>query len=201
MGNGNRQTPEHLSNDALLELSMITRVGAYISLRALGPLRARQLAEIWGVAESAMAADLAAMADLGLVVKDDELSGKTKQTWMWRALPGGVRVRDTASDDALADDQQRALTALHRATIGEQGKLIERWVDRAPSWPAQWRGAARISDGILHLTPEQLDAFDAEIMAVRRKWASQFAELEQAQPGSKPVMVIIDAFPYPDQVQ
>jgi predicted ArsR family transcriptional regulator len=196
---GPRQTPE-LSVEALLKLANVVRFRAYIALRAFGSLRARQLAEFTGVTESSMNRHLDVLAEIGFATA--ERAGKTRQSWIWSAVPGGVRVGRMEGGQM----QDAALEWL-RAVSGAQGILASQWPSVAPSWPQAWQSAAETSDWVMHLTAEQLDGLAADLRAVAMKWKQASAENEKlrahqaATPEDPdwiaPVVLILNAFPYP----
>ncbi|WP_188896664.1 winged helix-turn-helix domain-containing protein [Microlunatus endophyticus] len=196
-------TPE-LSVDALLKLANVVRFRIYVALRAFGTLRARQLAELTGVTETSMNRHLDVMREVGFVQVSQ--TGKTRQSWLWSAVPGGVRVGRIEGGEI----QEAALEWL-RAVSGGYGIIASQWPSVAASWPQTWQSAAETSDWVMHLTAQQLDELAADLRAVAMKWkrASEANETawsdQQAEPGDPdwiaPVVVILTAIPYPRRPQ
>jgi len=198
-----RITPE-LSVEALLKLSNVVRFRTYVALRAFGSLRARQLAELTGVTETSMNKHLDVMRDVGFVhVKQ---TGKTRQSWVWSAVPGGVRVGRIEGGEI----QEAALEWL-RAVSGGYGIIASQWPSVAASWPQNWQSAAETSDWVMHLTAQQLDELAADLRAVAVKWKQASSANESAWAGQQagpddpdwiaPVVVMLTAIPYPRRPQ
>lgn len=196
-------TPE-LSVEALLKLANVVRFRIYVALRAFGTLRARQLAELTGVTETSMNRHLDVMREVGFVKVTQ--TGKTRQSWLWSAVPGGVRVGRIEGGEI----QEAALEWL-RAVSGGYGIIASQWPSVVTSWPQSWQSAAEISDWTMHLTAQQLDELAADLRAVAVKWKRASADNEQAwadqeaEPGDPdwiaPVVVILTAIPYPRRPQ
>ena len=194
-------TPE-LSVDALLKLANVVRFRIYVALRAFGTLRARQLAELTGITETSMNRHLDVMREVGFVVA--EQAGKTRQSWLWSAVPGGVRVGRIEGGEI----QDAALEWL-RAVSGAYGIIASQWPSVAASWPQNWQSAAETSDWVMHLTAQQLDGLAADLRAVATKWkqASKINEPALAEQTVTPedpdwiapVVLILTAIPYPSR--
>lgn len=192
-------TPE-LSVEALLKLANVVRFRAYLALRAFGALRARQLAELTGVTETSMNRHLDVLREIGFV--SVEQTGKTRQSWVWQAVPGGVRVGRIEGGEM----QDAALEWL-RAVVGAHEIIASQWPSVAGQWPQAWQSAAETSDWVMHLTASQLDQLGSELRAVARKWRAASRSNEEtwrdqkARPGDDdwiaPVVVILNAIPYP----
>lgn len=198
-----QRTPE-LSADGLLKLANVVRFRTYLVLRAFGSLKARQLAEFTGVTETSMNRHLDVMREVGFVTA--EAVGKTRQSWLWSAVPGGLRVGRIEGGEM----QDAALEWL-RAVSGGYGIIAAQWPSVATSWPQAWQSAAETSDWVMHLTAAQLDELAAELRAVTQRWKQTSDENrekwadQQTGPDDPewiaPVVVILNAFPYPHRLQ
>jgi hypothetical protein len=157
-----------------------------------------------GVTETSMNRHLDVMREVGFVKVSQ--TGKTRQSWLWSAVPGGVRVGRIEGGEI----QQAALEWL-RAVSGGYGIIASQWPSVAASWPQTWQSAAETSDWVMHLTAQQLDELAADLRAVAAKWkrasaANETARADQkAEPGDPdwiaPVVVILTAIPYPRRPQ
>lgn len=194
-----QQTPE-LSADGLLKLANVVRFRIYLALRAFGSLRARQLAELTGVTETSMNRHLDVMREIGFV--SVEQTGKTRQSWRWSAVPGGLNIGRIEGGDM----QDAALEWL-RAVSGGYGIIMSQWPSVAASWPQAWQSAAESGDWVMHLTASELDELAAELRSVAERWkdvsdanrkksAEQRTSLDDPERIS-PVVVIVYAIPYP----
>lgn len=194
-----QQTPE-LSADGLMKLANVVRFRIYLALRAFGSLRARQLAELTGVTETSMNRHLDVMREVGFVSVDRV--GKTRQSWLWSAVPGGLNVGRIEGGEM----QDAALEWL-RAVSGGYGIITSQWPAVAESWPQAWQSAAESGDWVMHLTASQLDGLAADLRAVAERW-KQASDLnyekwqsQQTSPDDpdwiSPVVVIVYAVPYP----
>lgn len=198
-----QRTPE-LSVEALLKLSNVVRFRTYLALRAFGSMRARQLAELTGVTETSMNRHLDVMREVGFV--SVEQVGKTRQSWLWSAVPGGVRVGRIEGGDI----QEAALEWL-RAVSGGYGIIASQWPSVAASWPQSWQSAAETSDWVMHLTAAQLDELAADLRAVALRWRQASEENVKKWAEQKttpddpdwiaPVVLMLTAIPYPRRPQ
>lgn len=194
-----QRTPE-LTLDSLLKLSNVVRYRAYIALRAFGSLRARQIAELAGVAETSMNRHLDVLEEIGFVTP--ERRGKTRQSWVWSAVPGGIRIGRLEGGDL-----QHAALEWGRAVSGSYGIAVSQWPIVAPDWPQPWQSAAEVTDWVLHLTADQLELLGQELHNVMLKWKAESAGNEEQREIQtvgrddpewiSPVLVFINAIPYP----
>jgi DNA-binding transcriptional ArsR family regulator len=198
---GEQRTPEPTA-DILRKLANVVRFRAYSALHALGPMRAREVAELTGVMETSMSRHLEILRSIGFV--DAEEIGRDRRSWIWSARPGGVRI------ERMEGDIEPAALEWLQAVIGAQGVTAARWVQVASTWPQEWRAAAETSDWNLHLTAGELDQLAEDIRSVLRRWKERSDEnreqwaTQTTNPGDpdwiSPVVVITDAVPYPREL-
>ncbi|MFF3866606.1 helix-turn-helix domain-containing protein [Micromonospora sp. NPDC001898] len=158
------------------------------ALRVDGPATATTLAAKLDTNTGATSYHLRQLAEVGLVVEDpDRATGR--QRW-WRAAHD---VTDWESTDF--DDDPDARAAIEWIQ-GDQVRLLveraERWFAARQDWSPAWRDAAGMSDALLHLGPERLQALEAEVWQVLMRYREESVPDE---PGAQPVHVFLAGYP------
>jgi DNA-binding transcriptional ArsR family regulator len=160
------------------------------ALRMEGPATATGLAQRLGTNSGATSYHLRQLAEAGLVEEDAERGdGRSRY---WRASHRSTRWSDLDFDHD-PDDRANADWLL-RATLRQHTRWAEDWLDERSEWPESWRSVADTSDFRLRLTPDQLEAYVAEVHAV----AERYRQLNPPDaPGTEQVLVVHRAFPAP----
>lgn len=154
-------TTLHLDSRALRVLAHPLRSRLLTALRTAGPATATALAERLSTNTGATSYHLRRLASVGLVEETDE--GRGRERW-WRASTQshGWTERDVAGDP----DAEAASDWLKRHYLRSFVERYERWLDAAQDAPLEWRVAAESGDALLHLTPDGLRAFEADLIAL-----------------------------------
>ncbi|MFI6683545.1 hypothetical protein [Streptomyces sp. NPDC050485] len=73
-----------------------------------------------------------------------------------------------------------------------------RYLDEAPAWSDEWRGAASSSDSVARLNPGELAALTDEILALIRKYDEEgrAAEADGDAEGRENVALHLYGFPF-----
>lgn len=158
------------------------------ALRVDGPATATTLAAKLDTNTGATSYHLRQLAEVGLVVEDpDRATGR--QRW-WRAAHDVTDWEPTDFDD---DPDARAAIEWIQ---GDQVRLLveqaERWFAARQDWSPAWRDAAGMSDALLHLGPERLQALEAEVWQVLMRYREESVPEE---PDTQPVHVFLAAYP------
>ncbi|KXK60457.1 ArsR family transcriptional regulator [Micromonospora rosaria] len=180
--------PVRLTSRQIRILAHPLRVRLLGALREAGSATATRLAELLDTNTGATSYHLRQLAEVGLVVEDpDRAVGR--QRW-WRAAHEYSSWQATAYDD---DPDARA------AAEWMQGEQLRILAERADGWRAvqagydqTWRDAAGISDALLRISPQRLDALHAELWAVLERYR---AETPSDEPDALPVAYFLAAFP------
>ncbi|WFE56786.1 winged helix-turn-helix domain-containing protein [Micromonospora sp. WMMD712] len=158
------------------------------ALRVDGPATATGLAEQLGTNTGATSYHLRQLAEAGLVVEAHDLAGG-RQRW-WRAAHDISSWEPSDFDD---DPDARAAAEWIQA---EQVRLVvehsDRWFAVQQDFPPAWRDAAGMSDALLHLGPERLQALEAELWEVLMRYRDQ-SRPDEAD--ARPVQVFLAAYP------
>ncbi|MEU4191221.1 helix-turn-helix domain-containing protein [Kribbella sp. NPDC026611] len=157
-------------------------------LRVYGPQTATTLAERLGVNTGATSYHLRQLAESGLV-QEDNTRGNARDRW-WKAAHQG-----TEYDAAELLDQEPELALGFLNGIGQTyAENIFSYINSMQTLPPDWKEASVLSDYLLHLRADQLDAMMREIFAVLDKYKTD--DLTAPLPeGAEQVTVQIQAFP------
>jgi DNA-binding transcriptional ArsR family regulator len=160
------------------------------ALRLDGPSTASALAQRLGTNSGATSYHLRQLAEVGLVEEDPELGDGRSRYWRSAHRATSWEELEFANDP----DSRASADWLTRASLRQQVRWSEDWLDVREDWPVAWRAATDSSDFRLALTPAQLEAYVAEVHAV----VARYQELSSPEnPEAEQVLVIHRAFPAP----
>jgi DNA-binding transcriptional ArsR family regulator len=154
-----------LDSAALKVLAHPLRSRLLSALRRGGPATATDLAAALGTNSGATSYHLRRLESVGLVADTGEGEGKRR---LWKAATDFHQwdVSDFAGDE----DSETALNWLVRDYSRHLGQQFEKWLDVEGSWPVSWRDAAGMSDSIVLATPQQAQAFKADVDQLLAKY-------------------------------
>ncbi len=171
---------------ALKALAHPLRGKLLAQLRTYGPSTASRLAGELGESSGSTSYHLRRLAGFGFVEElPDEGNGRDR--W-WRA-----RHRSTHFDTAafLAEPAGReALDELLLRQVGQQQRLLSRYLAERPSLDDEWETAASLNDWGLHLSAGAVRELAEELNAVIERWRDT-----REEPGQPFVSVLLDLFP------
>jgi DNA-binding transcriptional ArsR family regulator len=147
-----------LDSAALKVLAHPLRSRLLSALRREGPATATDLATALGTNSGATSYHLRKLESVGLVADTGEGEGKRR---LWRAATDFHQW--VVSDFAGEEDSETALNWLVRDYSRHLEQQFGRWLDVEGSWPVEWRDAAGMSDSFVLATPQQTEAFKAEL--------------------------------------
>ncbi|HEY2796023.1 MAG TPA: helix-turn-helix domain-containing protein [Micromonosporaceae bacterium] len=159
-------------------------------LEVHGPSTASMLADRTGQAVGNISHHAKILAEAGLIEEAPELARDRRERW-WRRAPGPISwSSSTGEHDAATEAVGLAASALNldrQVAYARQARttgLTERpeWVDSAFS-----------TDSWLHLTPDELVAYAAEINAIVVRWATR--EIPDDGREREPVFTFVHGFP------
>ncbi|MEV4489304.1 winged helix-turn-helix domain-containing protein [Micromonospora coxensis] len=158
------------------------------ALRVNGPATATRLAELLHTNTGATSYHLRQLAEVGLVTEAPELASG-RQRW-WQAAHDVTNFEPTDFDDD--PDARAALEWIQ----GDQVRLLvehaERWFAVQHEWSPAWRDALGMGDAFLTLSPDRLQALNAELWQVIERYQ---AETEPADADAEPIQVFVAAYP------
>ncbi|SDT22968.1 ArsR/SmtB family transcription factor [Actinopolymorpha singaporensis] len=109
-----------------------------------------ELAELTGLSPSAMSYHLRALADLGIVERDESAAdGRARP---WRAAARALNVSSLATRA-----QQAAVTLLSGALLDAQRAELDAYVAGESTLPAEWRGKVGLDTGTAYLTAAETE--------------------------------------------
>jgi predicted transcriptional regulator len=173
---------------ALRALTHPVRLALLEALDTEGPLTATQAGELIGQAPNTCSFHFRQLAKYGLIEEAGQAPGHARP---WRLRTWEVRLPDLSdtSDSAIA---ARAVKDLARERYFARAVAFE---ESRASYPAAWQEAAGFHETMIHLTPAELKAVDAEIAAIVDRYRDRNADPSLRPPGSLPVEVLTLGYP------
>ena len=181
-----RSTSIRLDPKALRVLAHPLRSRLLTALRIHGPGTATALARELDTNTGATSYHLRKLASVGLVEETED--GRGRERW-WRASTTSHewRERDVVGDP----DAEAASDWLRRHYFDGFVRRYERWLDAVADQPADWRDAAESGDAEIHVSPDRLREFEAELMTL----IERYREASPADPDARRVAVYFHTFP------
>ncbi len=132
-------------------------------LRADGPATATTLAAHLALSVPLVSYHLRQLGEYGFIEEAPDLARDGRER-PWRASHD----QTSWSTVEFLDTPERiaAQAAFTREIVRAYAEDMERWLDEAPTWPAEWVDASEMSDYLLDLTPEELRELRAELTEV-----------------------------------
>jgi DNA-binding transcriptional ArsR family regulator len=130
-------------------------------LRTAGPATATDLAAALTTNTGATSYHLRKLESVGLVTDTGQGEGKRR---LWRAATDFHSWTNSAF--RADEDAATALDWLQRDYVRQLAEKAERWLDAAPSWPAEWVDVFGLNDTFVHVTPEQMRDLNTRLDAL-----------------------------------
>ena len=173
---------------ALRALTHPIRLALLEALDVEGPLTATEAGELIGQPPNTCSFHFRQLAKYGFIEEAGQRPGHARP---WRLRTEKIDLPDLhgTSDTAVA---ARAL----------KGLVLERYFARIAAfdesrdgYPAAWREAADFNQAMVHLTPAELEAVDAELTAILDRYRDRNTDPSLRPPDSLPVEVLTFAYP------
>ena len=161
----------------------------YQLLLGLGPLRARQLADLLEISEAAMIRGLEQMQSVGFVHLTDDESGKPVRFRPWRAIRGGLRLSGLEGGS-----DQAAMARWMRVFVETQVTFLRDWAEQEGRWPVPWREAVLNYDYWATLTVDEISALAHDVHAVIESYVARARDREPPD-GAQAIYIAANAFP------
>ncbi|MGA4845750.1 ArsR/SmtB family transcription factor [Streptomyces sp. G5(2025)] len=164
------------------------RMNIFELLRLDGPATATRLAERLGENTGTISWHVRHLAEHGFIEEETE-RGTKRERW-WRSVDV---VNELNTADFRDDPDTRGALSLYLRELAQQ--YFSRVVNYfSEDWDDQWRSAGTVSDwSDLRMTPTQLAALNAELMAVIARHTP--APDAEPRPDALPVVVQLQSFP------
>jgi DNA-binding transcriptional ArsR family regulator len=173
---------------ALRALAHPLRGKLLAALRLDGPATASILARRYGESSGATSYHLRMLARYGFV-EDDPDHGPGRERW-WRAAHELTEWSPAAFLGAEPGEGEAARQFMRRV-VGDYARWQARWIDELEDWSPEWQDASELSDLAMRLTPAQLEALKAELLATIFRYRDAGPDGE----GAERVVVLLQAFP------
>lgn len=153
-----------------------------------GPATATGLAERLGENTGTVSWHLRHLAEHGFIEEETGRGTKRERWWRRTGVPNELNTADFRDDPRT----RGALSVYLHELVGQYFSRVTDYLNE--DWDDGWRAAGTVSDWHdLRLTPDQLGALNAELMAVIARHTP--APTDEADPGAMPVVVQLQSFP------
>ncbi|MFI6449385.1 helix-turn-helix domain-containing protein [Kitasatospora sp. NPDC050543] len=153
-----------------------------------GPATATKLAERLGENTGTISRHLRHLAQHGFIEEETDRGTKRERWWRRVGVANELNIHDFRDDP----DTRGALSLYLRELVQHYFSRVTNYLGE--DWDDRWRSAGTVSDWRdLRLTPDQLAALNAELMAV----IARHTPAPDAEPGpdALPVVVQLQSFP------
>jgi DNA-binding MarR family transcriptional regulator len=165
------------------------RIALMEVLTVAGAMTATELGEEIGESPTTCSFHLRQLAKYGFV---EEAGGGKGRARPWRMSQIGFSYAN-AHDDPETEIAARALSRLVRE---RQLDRYRAWLETRPSYPREWREAAGDTDYLFHLTAEELEQLNADVLALLgSRYPERITDPSQRPPGAMPVEMLVFSFP------
>jgi DNA-binding transcriptional ArsR family regulator len=187
--------PRHISDVRTLRaLAHPVRIALIEALSIGGPMTATEVGEQIGESPTTCSFHLRQLAKYNFV---EEAGGGKGRARPWRMT--STYMQFTAQEDP---ELEIASNALFRMFRERQLERYRTWLETRTMFPLQWRQAAGESDLVFHVTAEELQALNDELMAfLLPRFRDRLTDPSQRPAGSAPVEMLVFSYPValPDQ--
>lgn len=172
---------------AMRAVSHPVRIALLEALRERGPLTAAQAADIVGESPANCSFHLRTLAKYGFVEEADGGRGRRRP---WRVVPGP---RTILADEELGQEAGIASEVLLSAMIERAAVRHKAWLGARRQYPKEWRAASLFSTMTLHLTVDELQVVNEQIVRLLEPFFGR--EPDPDAVATVPVSVVVQAFP------
>lgn len=175
--------------ETLRALAHPVRIALVEVLTVYGPLTATEAGERIGETPTTCSFHLRQLARYGFV---EEAGGGKGRARPWKMTSIGMTFAATHEDA----ETQVAARVLGRMIRERQLERFHRWEETRADYPREWQDSAISDEYIFYLTPEELAALGAELLALLRpKVQQRLADPSKRPPGSLPVELLVLGYP------
>jgi DNA-binding transcriptional ArsR family regulator len=139
-------------------------------LKVYGPATASALAQRSGQGVGNISHHMRILAEAGLVEEAPELARDRRERWWRRAAQAITWHSGDASLDPAAEAIEHAAVSTN---LERQVQLVRDWLGASDDERAAWPEGPFSIDAWLRVTPAELTAFGAELMAIVHRWAER----------------------------
>ncbi|MFI5910610.1 winged helix-turn-helix domain-containing protein [Dactylosporangium sp. NPDC051541] len=181
-------TPRTLTDPQTLRaLSHPVRLALLDALQD-GPLTATQAGELIGESPTTCSFHLRQLARYGFV---EEAGGGRGRVRPWRLTHPGWTAPAQPGDPEFTRAQQ----ALDHVLLDRLLARARRYVDTAPTYPAEWQAAAAGHTSTMHVTAAEAAEMAAAYRALTDEFRARWAARAERPEGALPVEVLFGVYP------
>jgi DNA-binding transcriptional ArsR family regulator len=172
----------------LRALAHPVRIALIETLATEGPMTATEVAERLGESPTTCSFHLRQLAKYDFV---EEAGGGKGRARPWRISNIGMQL--SAGDDP---ELEIASNALMRIVRERQLDRYRTWLETRGTFPKEWRKAAGEGEWLFHLTAEELEALNNELVAfLVPRFRERLTDPAKRPPGSVPVEMLMFSYP------
>ena len=153
-----------------------------------GPLTATRAGELIGEPPNTCSFHFRQLATYGFVEAAGAGPGKNRP---WRLTGVGLHFSDVHPDP----ETRLAARGLDRMLRERYFARLQAFYDTRGDYPTVWQDVTGASQFVLHVSPDELRAIDAEITAVLDRYRARMDDASLRPTGSLPVEVLLFAYP------
>jgi len=154
-----------------------------------GPLTATRAGELIGEPPNTCSFHFRQLAKYGFV---EEAGGGVRRARPWRLTSFGMHFSEQHEDP----ETRLAARGLDRLLRERYFTRLQDFYDNRSDYPPEWQEVTGASQAVLHVSPAELKAIDAEITAVLDRYRDRMADASQRPGDSLPVEVLYFAYPF-----
>jgi predicted transcriptional regulator len=155
-----------------------------------GPLTATEAGELLDESPANCSFHLRTLAKYGFV---EEAEGGTGRNRPWRRVNLGQSFSEVDEDPEVSVAAQTLAEMAHEQTFGR----IREFLYHHGSLPREWQQAAFLSDYLVYVTPEELEALGAEFIEILFRYRERTMDIAKRPEGSRPVQLATFGIPLP----
>jgi hypothetical protein len=164
------------------------RLALLEALALEGSLTATRAGELIGEPPNTCSFHFRQLAKYGFVEEAAPGPGKNRP---WRLTTVAMHFSDVHADP----ETRLAARALDRMLRERYFARLQAFYDTRTDYPAEWQVVTGASEFLLHVSPDELRALDAEITAVLDRYRSRVEDPALRPEDSLPVEVLLFAYP------
>ena len=164
------------------------RLALLEALELEGPLTATQAGEMIGEPPNTCSFHFRQLAKYGFVEEAGPAPGRSRP---WRLATHGMHFSDLQEDPGTAV----AARELDRMLRQRYFMRLEAFYSSRSDYPLAWQETTGGSQAVVHLTPEELRAFDEEIMSILDRYRVRNTDPACRPVDSLPIEVLLFAYP------
>ena len=185
--------PRHLTDPRELRaVAHPVRLNLIEALAEHGPLTATEAAGHVGESPSSCSWHLRQLEKFGFVEEAGKAAGRRRP---WRLTSHGLSF---TVDDTQDPETQAAGRALERLFADRYLDRAARGLQARPGLPTAWQRATGTNQFVLHVTPQELEALNDEVVAVLSRYYDRVLDPAQRPDDARTIEAVLFTYPRDD---